>query len=267
MGFDERRTAELNKTVRREASGVRSNYLESGKKTGRFFVFLLIVMVPLAVIAQVPSSPRSVKAINEVKPRLGTEMEQKGLAYGSPIFIRIFKESKELEIWVKKGRSFHLFKTYPFCTYGLRGLGPKTKEGDWRAPEGFYSVTPDRMNPSSNYHLALNVGYPNSYDRAHNRTGSAIMVHGDCVSIGCFAMTDPAIDEIYALADGAFRTGQGTIMVHIFPFRMTNEKMKKHQKAEWKDFWENLKQGYDIFERDRIPPPVTVGNKRYMFPS
>jgi len=231
-----------------------------------FLLLLFLSIAPSGVTAEVPSSPRSIKAINEVKPKLESQLKEKGLTYGSPVFIRIFKEPKELEIWVKKGASFHLFKTYPVCTYGLGGLGPKTKEGDWKAPEGFYSVTSNRMNPSSNYHLALNVGYPNSYDRAYKRTGSAIMVHGDCVSIGCFAMTDPAIEEIYSLADGAFRAGQGTIMVHIFPFRMTNEKMKKHEKAEWKYFWKNLKQGYDIFERDRVPPPVTVGNKRYMFP-
>ena len=229
------------------------------------FVFLFLLSIPVLALAQVPSSPRSVKAINEVRPKLESQLKEKGLAYGSPVFIRIFKESKELEVWVKKGRSFHLFKTYPICTYGLGGLGPKTKEGDWKAPEGFYSVTPERMNPVSNYHLALNVGYPNRYDRALRRTGSAIMVHGDCVSIGCFAMTDPAIEEIYALADGAFGNGQGSIMVHIFPFRMTSEKMKKHEKAEWKDFWQNLKQGHDIFERDRVPPPVTVKSKSYIF--
>jgi murein L,D-transpeptidase YafK len=222
-------------------------------------------MVPPAVIAQVPSSPRSVKAMNEVRPKLESELKHKGMAYGSPVFIRIFKEPKELEIWVKKGGSFHLFKTYPACTYGLGGIGPKTKEGDGKAPEGFYSVTSDRMNPSSNYHLALNVGYPNSYDRAHNRTGSAIMVHGDCVSIGCFAMTDPAIEEIYALADGAFRNGQRSIMVHIFPFRMTGEKLRKNSKSEWREFWDNLKQGYDLFEKGHDPPEVSVRNKRYVF--
>jgi murein L,D-transpeptidase YafK len=229
------------------------------------FLFLLLVMVPLAVIAQVPSSPRSVKAINEVGPKLESQLKQKGMEYGSPVFIRIFKKPEELEIWVKKGGSFHLFKTYPVCTYGLGGLGPKTKEGDWKAPEGFYSVTSNRMNPSSNYHLAFNIGYPNDYDRAHNRTGNAIMVHGNCVSIGCFAMTDPAIEEIYALVDGALRRGQATIMVHIFPFRMTSEKMKAYGKGEWKDFWENLKQGYDIFERNRVPPRVSVEKKRYIF--
>lgn len=239
--------------------------MEYRKKMVTPFLFLLLVMVPLAVIAQVPSSPRSVKAINDVRPGLESQLGQKGLAYGSPVFIRIFKEPRELEMWVKKGTTFHLFKTYPVCTYGLAGIGPKTKKGDWRAPEGFYAVTPGRMNPSSNYHLAFNLGYPNAYDRAHNRTGSALMVHGNCVSVGCFAMTDPAIEEIYALADAAFRAGQRSIMVHIFPFRMADEKIKKYAKNEWRDFWENLKRGYDLFENTRIPPDVSVENKRYTF--
>lgn len=231
----------------------------------RLFILLLLIMGPSVVLAQVPSSPRSVKAVNDVKPKLESQLKEKGLAYGAPVFVRIFKESKELEVWVKKGRSFHLFKTYPVCTYGLGGLGPKTKEGDWKAPEGFYSITPERMNPQSKYHLALNIGYPNAYDRAHGRTGSAIMIHGDCVSIGCFAMTDPAIEEIYALVDGAFRNGQGSIMVHIFPFRMTGEKLKKINKREWKEFWGDLRQGYDPFEERRVPPEVSVENKRYVF--
>lgn len=230
-----------------------------------FLILLILLLATQTAIAQVPSSPRSVKAVNEVKPQLESQLKQRGLMYGSPVFMRIFKEPRELEVWVKRGHAYHLFKTYQVCTYGLAGLGPKTKKGDWKAPEGFYSFTPGKMNPLSNYHLAFNLGYPNSYDRARKRTGSAIMVHGDCVSIGCFAMTDPAIDEIYALADGAFREGQGTIMVHIFPFRMTDGNMKKHAKDTWKDFWDNLKQGYDMFERDHTPPHVSVENKRYIF--
>lgn len=263
MGLDERGTAELINC--RESSGVRSNCLECHRRKAVFSILLFLMLVPAALVAQVPSSSRSIEAVGRVKPQLESQLKQKGLTYGSPVFVRIFKGPRELEVWIKKGSTYHLFKTYPVCTYGLAGLGPKTKKGDWKAPEGFYSFTPDKMNPSSNYHLAFNIGYPNGYDRAHNRTGSAIMVHGDCVSIGCFAMTDPAIEEIYALADGAFRAGQGTIMVHIFPFRMTKERMKKHAKNTGKEFWDNLKQGYDMFEKDHVPPHVSVENRRYVF--
>ncbi len=233
------------------------------KKNFLLLAYLLILIFVTAVFAQVPESSRSRDAINRVKPQLKSEMEAKGLKYGSEIFILIFKEPKELEVWIKKGHVFEKFKTYKVCTYGDE-FGPKEKQGDGKAPEGFYIVTPKGMNPVSDFHLSFNLGYPNEYDRAHKRTGSALMVHGNCVSIGCFAMTDAKIEEIYALADGAFRAGQKYFSVHIFPFRMTADNMKKNSKSKFIEFWENLKEGYDYFEKKHIHPNVKVKNKRYV---
>lgn len=214
----------------------------------------------------IPSSARSRQAITKVKPRLELELKQKGLQYGAPIFIRIFKEEKVLEVWLRQGDHFALFKTYPICMYGSGGLGPKLRQGDGKAPEGFYFVTPRQLNPLSRFHLSFNLGYPNQYDRSHHRTGSALMVHGDCVSIGCYAMTDSTIEEIYAMADAALRNGQPFFWVHIFPFRITSENMKKHADPHWYPFWQNLKEGYDFFElHDHIPPNVHVRNERYVF--
>ena len=147
--------------------------------------FIIIVALASTNVAQIPSSKRSRDAIERVNPKIKMELRAKAISYGSQVFIRIFKESKELEVWLKKGKVFEHFKTYNICTYGSGGLGPKIKQGDGRAPEGFYRVTAKSLNPFSNYHLALNLGYPNEYDRAHKRTGSALMIHGDCVSIGC----------------------------------------------------------------------------------
>ncbi len=218
-------------------------------------------------VAQIPSSSRSRKAISRTKPLLLAELQAKQFSFGSPIFIRIFKESMELELWVKSGTRFGLFKSYKICTYGSKGLGPKTKQGDGKAPEGFYFVTPKNLNPFSNFHLSFNLGYPNRYDRIHRRTGDALMVHGDCVSIGCYAMTDRQINEIYTLADAAFRNGQKFFRVHIFPFRMTAQKMNQYKKSDWIDFWNNLKDGYDYFEIHKDPPNVEVKNRRYIFNS
>ena len=216
----------------------------------------------------VPSSPRSREAVNRVKPRLVAELTEENLAFGAPIFIRILKEEKVLEAWVSAGDSFMLFKTYPVCTYGSGGLGPKLREGDGRAPEGFYYVTPSRLNPFSTFHLSFNLGYPNQYDRCHRRTGSALMVHGGCASIGCYAITDAGIEEVYALADAALRNGQPFFRVHIFPFRMTPEKMREHAGSEWHGFWMNLKEGYDFFEKNgRNPPDTEVREGRYVFSS
>jgi murein L,D-transpeptidase YafK len=121
------------------------------------------------------------------------------------------------------------------------------------------------MNPNSRFHLSFNLGYPNAYDQAYKRTGSALMVHGGRVSIGCFAMTDKKIEEIYALADGALRNGQRFFRVHCFPFRMTDENMKQHRSSEWISFWKNLKSGYDFFENTKLPPDVKVQNGMYVF--
>ena len=144
-------------------------------------------------------------------------------------------------------------------------LGPKLAEGDRQAPEGFYYVNRSRMKPDSTFHLAFNIGYPNSYDRAHNRTGSFIMVHGNQVSIGCFAMTDYWIEEIYTLCAEALKNGQPFFRVHIFPFRMTDERLAKESSNPWHPFWSNLKEGYDWFEEKKTPPNVTVGEKTYTF--
>jgi len=228
------------------------------------FVFFVISRGSLAQ-SRVPSSSRSRNAIERVKPGLEKLFENKGLNYGSPIFIRIFKESMELEIWVKSENKFKLFKTYEICTYGSGTLGPKTIQGDGQAPEGFYFVTPQRLNPVSNFHLSFNLGYPNKYDRIHKRTGGALMVHGSCVSIGCYAMTNAGIEEIYAIADAAFRNGQSFFRVHIFPFKMNKSNMEKHKQSKWIEFWNNLKEGYDFFEKNKIPPNVEVVNRKYLF--
>lgn len=233
------------------------------KKGFLFIAFLFLLVFTSVLFAQVPESKRSNEAIKKVKPQLESELKIKKLKYGSEIFIRIFKEQKELEIWIKKGNVFEKFKTYRICNYGFKGIGPKEKQGDGRAPEGFYVVTPQGMNPVSNFYLSFNLGYPNEYDRAHKRTGSSLMVHGSCVSIGCYAMTDAGIEEIYTLADGAFRSGQQSFKVHIFPFLMTDENLKKYSKSEFIDFWRNLKKGYDYFEKKRILPRISVKNKRY----
>lgn len=188
----------------------------------------------------------------------------KGMEPTSPIFIRIFKEESELEIWKARddGRFYH-YKTYPICNWSGE-LGPKLRQGDKQAPEGFYSVKPHQMNPNSSFHIAFNLGYPNAYDRAHNRTGDFLMVHGKCRSAGCYAMTDALIEEIYALAREAFRGGQKQIEVHAFPFRMTDANMERHQKHRWYKFWQVLKEGYDHFEIHRIPPNIAVCERRYV---
>lgn len=215
-----------------------------------------------------PQTEFSQFAVNEAKQRLLPELKTEGLKLGAPVFIRVYKNSSELEVWMKKGSRYQLFKTYGIC--GMSGnLGPKTFEGDLQAPEGFYYFSRDSLNPWSSYHLSMNMGYPNDYDKAHKRTGSALMVHGTCLSLGCFAMGDENIEEIYTLVDAALRQGERTghkiVRIHSFPFRMTDDNMKNLEGAVWHPFWENLKIGHDWFEEQLVPPNTRVKNKKYVF--
>ena len=222
------------------------------------------IEVPVFTKRKVPSSERSEAVVAKVAPRLIAELQEKTLVYGDPIFIRVFKEEMELEVWVEGEDEFELFRTYRVAAWSGT-VGPKLREGDKQAPEGFYFVVPGGMNPNSQYHLAFNLGYPNAYDKAHKRTGSALMVHGSTGSIGCYAMTDARIEEIYTLADAALRNGQWYFRVHCFPFRMTDKKMAKHRDSQWYGFWGNLKEGYDWFEKTGRPPNVEVKDKKYVF--
>ena len=191
--------------------------------------------------------------------------EKKGMSKESPILARIFKEESELEIWKQDNNGqFALLKTYPICRWSGE-LGPKIKQGDRQAPEGFYTITPGQMNPNSSYYLSFNIGYPNAFDRAHGRTGAHLMVHGDCSSAGCYAMTDEQIGEIYSLARESFFGGQHSFQIQAYPFRMTPLNMAKHRNSPHLAFWKNLKQGYDHFEVSRLEPKVSVCDRRYVF--
>ncbi|MGI9521347.1 MAG: L,D-transpeptidase family protein [Hyphomicrobiaceae bacterium] len=187
----------------------------------------------------------------------------KRMSQQHPIFIRIFKEESEFEVWKQRadGRFYH-FKTYPICTWSGK-LGPKKTLGDKQAPEGFYAVNRHRMNPNSKYHLSFNLGYPNAFDRANGRTGRFLMVHGKCSSAGCYAMTDGLMEEIYALAREAFIGGQSKFHVHAFPFRMTDANLERHRYSENYRFWKRLKQGYDYFELTRMTPKIAVCDRQY----
>ena len=189
---------------------------------------------------------------------------KRGMDAQSPIFIRVFKEESELELWKLRddGRFYHL-KTYPICNWSGE-LGPKVHQGDRQAPEGFYTVAREQMNPDSNYHLAMNLGFPNAFDKSQRRTGQFLMIHGKCKSAGCYAMTDALIEEIYAIARESFLGGNDSFQVHAFPFRMTRENMTRNVSHEAYPFWKTLKEGYDYFELTHQLPTVAVCERRYV---
>lgn len=227
---------------------------------------------PLSAAAQaaIPSSRRSVAAIKRRKARLMRDMAAKKLTYGSAVFLRIVKSVQGqrsgayLEAFVETDNKFIPFKRWPICYYSGE-LGPKLRQGDGQSPEGFYWVPPNALNPYSSYHLSFNLGYPNAFDRHHARTGDYLMVHGQCVSIGCYAMGDDAIEEIFTLMVGAYKAGQHGVRAHVFPFEMSGDLSGDQLENKNGEFWTNLKQGWDHFEKTARPPNVEVSGGRYVF--
>ncbi len=205
------------------------------------------------------------KANQPVPPKLIADMVAKDMDLNSPILVRLFKQEAELEIW-KQDRSgrFALLKTYPICRWS-GDLGPKVREGDRQAPEGFYAISPAQMNPQSAYYLSFNTGYPNAFDKALGRTGSQLMVHGDCSSRGCYAMTDEQIAEIYSLGRESFFGGQKSFQLQAYPFKMTPVNMARHRSNPNMPFWKMIKEGYDHFEVTKQEPKVDFCEKKYVF--
>jgi len=195
---------------------------------------------------------------------LQSRLAGKGLREGAPVLMRIFKREFELELWMARDGVFHHFATYPICRWSGR-LGPKLKTGDGQAPEGFYTVTREALNPNSRWYRSLNLGFPNAYDRSHGRTGSFLMVHGGCASIGCYAMTDNQMDEIWRLINAAFDNGQSRIQVQAYPFRMSPGRLAGYQDHPDALFWRDLQRGDDLFGKTLLPPQVNVCKGRYVF--
>jgi murein L,D-transpeptidase YafK len=189
-------------------------------------------------------------------------LAEQGLTLGAPVFVRIFKREFEFELWLRRDGRFQRFATYPICRWSGH-LGPKLREGDSQTPEGFYTVDAKALNPNSRWHRSFNLGFPNAFDRAQGRTGSLIMVHGGCASVGCFAMTDPVVDEIWHLVTAALNGGQKRFHVHVFPFRMSEENLAQRRSRANSAFWRELKLGYDAFENTRSPPSIGVCAGRY----
>jgi murein L,D-transpeptidase YafK len=180
------------------------------------------------------------------------------------IFLRAFKCEKELELWARSNPSekFKLIKTYPICSSSGK-LGPKRKEGDRQVPEGYYYI--DRFNPQSSYYLSMGINYPNTSDRilGNKKPGDNIYIHGSCVTIGCIPLTDNLIQEVYLLGIEARNNGQTKIPIHMYPFKMTEENFNRYKNTcsdntALINFWENIKPGYDYFEKNKTLPKISV---------
>jgi murein L,D-transpeptidase YafK len=219
---------------------------------------------PLSGHKELPRQSDSPNPQN-VSLELQARLFAKGFTAGTSVFMRIFKDRSQLQVWLKKDEKYQLFHTYNICRWS-GSFGPKLYEGDKQSPEGFYLVNRQLFNrPSFKWKGSFSIGYPNAYDKLHGRTGSLILVHGGCTSSGCFAMTNPVIKEVHELAQLARKNGQDKFSVNVYPFELTSANLEKHKSSPWIDFWKNLKTGYDLFEETRLPPRVRVCNKHYVF--
>lgn len=210
-----------------------------------------------------PAAQRLADVNQRVRPWLMEELNKREMEIGQPVYLRAFKEERQLELWMRSATGWQLWRTYPIAA-ASGYAGPKLREGDMQVPEGFYGITSRLVNPASSYHLALNIGYPNRYDLQHQRTGSFIMIHGRAASIGCLAMTDPVIEEIFLLVAAALDQGQAEVPVHLFPFRMTEEKLASTAGHPWQSFWRHeLSPAWRYFEAHHEPPRLSVREGRY----
>ncbi|MCT4609092.1 MAG: murein L,D-transpeptidase [Pelagimonas sp.] len=245
--------------------------MRAGLKIGLYALVLALLALavchlqsPLrAALRPVLSATSDIAQIRQRQiPLLKQDLEKQGVHVGAPVFLRIFKETSSLELWVQATDRFQLFRSYPICNFS-GDLGPKLKEGDRQSPEGIYRVSTSSLNPNSRFHLSFNLGFPNRYDQSHGRTGSFLMVHGDCLSIGCYAMTDPAIEEIYVLVEAALKAGQPYVPVHAFPFHLTKDRLNQETHHRWHQFWQELQPIYARFQADAQVPKVVVSEGRY----
>src|SRR5262249_1556994 len=227
--------------------------------------FFTFIVAGLGGCSSMVHAPKTAVRTGTVRTATLKQMETLNMDRAAPILIRIYKEESTLEVW-KQDRSgkFALLNSYPICKFS-GNLGPKLRQGDYQAPEGFYDITPGQMNPNSSEYLAFNTGFPNTFNRSLGRTGSFLMVHGGCRSVGCYAMTDYAMEEIYGLVEEAFKGGQDKVQLQAFPFRMTAQNLARHADDSNMPFWGMLKEGNDAFLATERPPRVAVCDRRYVF--
>ncbi|SLM64266.1 MULTISPECIES: peptidoglycan meso-diaminopimelic acid protein amidase [Dickeya] len=217
------------------------------------------IALSLAMLFILPSATINSSYANQVSPVVAQQQQ----VAGSPVYIQIFKEERVLELYAQVGGEYKLVQSYPICKYS-GGLGPKMTEGDFKSPEGFYQVDLRQLKPDSHYYRAINVGFPNEYDKAHGYSGRYLMIHGECVSIGCYAMTNQYIAEIYTYVEKALRNGQQKVELAIYPFRMTEQNMKRHSRSTYYKFWSQLQPGYAFFNKNHQAPAISVVNGQYV---
>lgn len=215
------------------------------------------------------AEPQRVAAARKARaPVVASLFKAAGVAWPpEQMYVRAFKHERELEVWAgPKAGPLVKVKTYPFCAASGE-LGPKRQRGDLQVPEGFYTI--DLFNPWSDYHLSMRVSYPNAADKRHKTAadpGDNIFVHGNCVSIGCIAIEDEPIEELYLMVLDTRAKTKRNVPIHIFPRRLDAEGMKKLEEGRAATdplvtFWRSLQPAYTLFEENRQVPLTSIESK------
>jgi len=218
------------------------------------------------------ASSRVSESWKKFNDTLSKEFRKKNIAYPpKDIYLRAFKSQNELELWARNNASseYKLVKTYRVCAIS-GSLGPKRMRGDRQVPEGYYFI--EDFNNKSDYYLSLQLNYPNFSDQAlgNPETGNDIYIHGGCVTVGCLPMTDPGIQEIFTVCLNARLNGETYIPVHIFPTRLTKTgiaylKREYGNDASKQQLWEQLKTGYEYFEKyHKLLPVMYTPDGKYV---
>jgi len=247
--------------MRKCLSGLLKFVVVYGLNMKNIFVILLAISISGCSIVYDRVDPRG--GLSPQTAALISASESVGASANSPVLIRIFKQSNELELWRKTSKGYALVNTFTVCAYS-GDLGPKHKQGDRQAPEGFYNIVIGQLNYHSIRFLSLNTGYPNNYDRQQRSTGSSLMIHGGCDSAGCYAIQDAPMQDLFAAVRDSLKAGQKSVQLHIYPFRMSNINMLLNRDSKYIDFWQQLKVGYDKFETSKQDLIVSVINKKYV---
>ncbi len=221
---------------------------------GKIALLFAMILLPALSMASVT---------DPAQPLAPVSKELKKQLLGTPVYLQIFKEERLLELYGKIGNEYRLLDSYRICNFS-GGLGPKRRQGDFKSPEGFYHITLNQLKPDSRFYRAINIGFPNQYDRQQGYDGKFLMIHGDCVSVGCYAMTNAYMDEIFTYVNAALRNGQPEVNVSIYPFRMTNSNMQRHRNSYYASFWQQLQPGYSYFTEHHQPPAVSVSSGKYV---
>jgi hypothetical protein len=234
------------------------------------FSIIFTIFVGLAACSPPPDEPSAPKHITSddwnvatrqvvaqyspnVKTRLKPHFKRAGVSYPpQAIELLAFKKERKVELWAKDKNLWHYIRHYPIAASSGH-LGPKLMEDDEQIPEGIYKI--QFLHPFSRLHLSMKLNYPNDFDRLHaeidgrEELGDDIYIHGKALSVGCLAIGDRNIEDLFVLVNDV---GTQNVEVIIAPHDLRQKKtlITKDQQPEWvPELYEKLQYALGNYSR------------------